>query len=108
NAGGGPAADRAGSRRTGKATVKRNPQAPALEISHRRILGGYALTVTASDVTSGLAGAPSCTDNGKALPMTKSGSGWTATVKTRGGHTINCSVSDVAGWKATSADSFTI
>jgi outer membrane protein assembly factor BamB len=99
--------DKSGASSSAKDTVNLDATAPAIGITHRRILGGYTITVTASDATSGLSTAPACTDNAGPLALTKSGSAWTATVKTRGRHTIRCSVSDKAGWSSTATDSFT-
>jgi outer membrane protein assembly factor BamB len=99
--------DKSGATSSAKDTVKLDSTAPAIGVTHRRILGGYTITVTASDATSGPAAAPTCTDDAKPLLLTKSGTAWTATVKTRGQHTIRCSVSDRAGWSSTATDSFT-
>src|SRR5207248_4937540 len=53
-------------------------------------------TVTASDGGSGLDGAPACTVD--EVPATLSGSGpWTFSVSSDGSHSVNCSVSDLAG-----------
>ena len=56
-----------------------------------------SLSITASDGPSGLAGSPTCTDNGNPLPVSGSSSPWSASVSGLGVHDIDCSILDNAG-----------
>jgi hypothetical protein len=94
----------------------RDTTPPALSVSH--IVDGLngwnvhspvALSVVATDVGSGLAGPPSCTDslNGGApfaLTVTGSQPNFASSVVGEGVHQVNCTVSDVAGNPASASD----
>ena len=97
--------DLAGHSASASATLKLDTSAPSISVTHRQVPTGYVVTVTASDATSGLASAPRCADNGKALHLTGTGSPWTANAKA-GTHSIRCSVSDAAGSSSTALDNF--
>jgi len=106
--------DNAGGSGSANDSVKIDTTAPALSASHTADgSGGWNVTspvtetVTASDATSGLAGAPSCTVGGS--PVTLSGSGpWTFQVSSDGTHAVSCSVSDHAGSPSSANDSVKI
>ncbi|MDX6477134.1 MAG: cytochrome c, partial [Gaiellaceae bacterium] len=99
------ATDHAGNATSATGTLELDTTAPSISVTYRRVLKGYTVTVTASDSTSGLAAAPLCADNGRALRLTRAGSSWTANVKP-GTHSIRCSVSDAAGSSSTALVSF--
>jgi outer membrane protein assembly factor BamB len=100
------ATDLAGRATAASRALKLDTTAPSIAVTHRLVPAGYTMRVTASDSTSGLAAAPHCADNGKAVRLTAAGSAWTVSVKT-GTHSITCSVADRAGWRSTARDSFT-
>lgn len=88
---------------------------PSLSISHAadgangwNVTGPVAVSISASDAGSGLAGTPSCTDtlNGgapTALTVTGSSPSFAASAVGEGMHEIACAVSDVAGNPAAAA-----
>jgi hypothetical protein len=100
--------DVAGHVATASNTVKVDTTPPTISVTHRLVSTGYRVTVLASDATSGLSKAPVCTDNGNPLRLTVGASSWTATVTTRGRHSINCSVSNSAGSRSSALDSVLI
>src|SRR5205823_5665701 len=85
---------------------------PSLSVSHSSNTAGWnntasvTLTVTASDAGSGLAGAPSCTDNTTtSLTLVAGVSGtWTTSVFAETTHAGNCSVSDNTTNRETASD----
>src|SRR5207248_521739 len=95
--------DLAGNSNSDSETVKIDTADPSITVSHTadgsngwNVTSPVTETVTASDGGSGLDGAPACTVDG--VPATLSGSGpWTFSVSSDGSHSVNCSVSDLAG-----------
>ncbi|HYI74797.1 MAG TPA: hypothetical protein VEW90_05935, partial [Gaiellaceae bacterium] len=63
-----------------------------------------SVSINASDGLSGLAGAPTCTDNGNPLPVSGSSSPWSPNVSGVAVHDIDCSILDNAGNSATASD----
>jgi hypothetical protein len=61
-------------------------------------------TVAASDAESGLAGAPTCTVDGRSVALKDAGDGaWTVSVLNIGSHTVACTVRDKAGNRASAS-----
>ena len=88
---------------------------PAILVSHIangnngwNTTASVPLAITTSDGESGIAAAPTCTDNGTSLSVSGSSSPYSAAVSGQGTHTISCSVSDVAGNSNSSGDTVTI
>src|SRR5439155_934843 len=90
--------------------------APTLTVSHTGANGAgwnanspVTVTVSASDATSGLSGAPACTDGASPLTPTPGAPGtWTASVAGQGTHNVSCSLSDTAGNSASASDTVKI
>jgi hypothetical protein len=90
--------------------------APTLSVKHTadgqhgwNVSSPVIETVTAGDAVSGLAGAPTCTDNGNAVTLTPSGNGsWTFGISGNGVHPLSCSVADNVANVATADDTVTI
>jgi hypothetical protein len=85
-------------------TVKIDKTPPTISVSHTpdgssgwNVTNPVSIKITASDATSGLAGAPTCTDNGNPLTVTGSSSPYSASVSGDGSHSISCTVDDNAG-----------
>jgi hypothetical protein len=84
-------------------TIKRDATNPSISVSHTANAAGWnstspvSLSITASDALSLLAGPPTCTDNGTALPVSGASSPYSASVSGPGTHNVSCSASDNAG-----------
>src|SRR5262249_1472232 len=88
---------------------------PSLAVSHATDgANGFnktspvSVSISASDGGSGLAGTPTCTDNGGALTVTGSSSPYAASVAGDGTHAISCSVADNAANSTVASDTVKI
>src|SRR5439155_25453 len=109
--------DKAGNGNSANDTVKIDTVKPAISVSHPGANGAgwngnspVTVNVSASDATSDLSGAPSCTDGASPLTLTAGASAgtWTASVASEGTHGGHCSVSDKAGNRHSADDTVNI
>src|SRR5439155_15705480 len=109
--------DKAGNPSSANDTVKIDTVKPAISVSHPGANGAgwngnspVTVNVSASDATSDLSGAPSCTDGASPLTLTAGASAgtWTASVASEGTHGVHCSVSDKAGNPSSADDTVKI
>ena len=110
---GGTCADNAGNSAAAATfgPIKIDKTDPTLSVTHTangsngwNTSSPVSLSITASDGLSGLAGSPTCTDNGNPLPVSGSSSPWSASVSGLGVHDIDCSILDNAGNDQTATD----
>jgi hypothetical protein len=72
-----------------------------------RVLSHY-LSAPSSGPASGLAGPPTCTDNGSAVTVSGSSSPYSLSITDEGTHSIDCSATDNAGNTGTGSDTVDI
>jgi hypothetical protein len=87
---------------------------PEMSVTHSATGGdgwnnaAVTVTIAATDAAAGLAGPPTCTDNGSPLSVAGNASPYTATVDGDGTHLVGCSASDTRNNVGTATDTVKI